>query len=265
MSDLASRLTEAREAAGLSLRGMARRTGFSPGHLANVERGDREVTPSVIRAYERVLGEDVNRRNLLLGVASMVIPGASPDIAVDVVRDIGAERTNLLATVQTSHQTDRVIGSLVAKDAPCVGSLTKWMRKGSPVLRVNSAGILAKVRSPLLDNEVIQSLKSDHESRTLYLQAVVSRVLDVPWDEAGRIAAGPIPMEQDQVTAFATEATNLNDSGARYCSVLMLSRARRDHTGIVGAALTGALKVENSRENLRAIASTLAGLDPLTV
>jgi hypothetical protein len=244
---------------------MAKRTGFSRSHLANVERGVRQATPAVIKAYERALGDDVKRRDLLLGAAALALPAGSPDIAVDVVRDISAERSRLLSTVQTDHYTDRVIGSLVARDAPCVGSLTKWMRSGSPVLRVNSAGILAKVGSSTLDNEVVTSLRSDHESRDLYLQAVVSRVLGVPWDEAGRLVAVPEPMDYAQVKSFAEEARNSNDSGARWCSVVMLAGLRPDHRNTVDAALSVALRQETSRENLRAIAGTLAGLNPLTV
>jgi hypothetical protein len=245
---------------------MARRTGFSRSYLGNVERGVRPATPAVIRAYEKALGGDVNRRSLLLGMVSTVVVGAVPDVAVDVVRDISAERSKLLSTVQTSHETDRIIGSLVAKDTPCIGSLVKWMRRGSPVLRVNSAGILAKVGAPAIDNDVIDTLKRDEESRLLYLQAVVSRVLAVPWDDAGRLAASAQPLsEQDQLDAFATEVRNSYDSAARWCSVLMLARSRKKHPEPVSAVLGHALRKETSRENLRAIAGTLAGLDPLTV
>lgn len=108
----------------------------------------RNPTPSLIRAYERVLGDDVNRRSLLVGLVTGVAATASPDIAVDVYQGITTERSKLLASVQTSHEVDKTIGSLVARDTPCIGSLTKWVRKGLPVLRVNSAGILAKVGSP---------------------------------------------------------------------------------------------------------------------
>lgn len=36
---------------------MAKRTGYSRSYLGNVETGERQVTPDVVRAYERVLGE----------------------------------------------------------------------------------------------------------------------------------------------------------------------------------------------------------------
>src|SRR4051812_47568164 len=126
MSDLGSRLRAAREAAGLSLSGMASRTGYSDGYLGNVENGVRNVTPKIIRAYEQVLSLD--RRALLIGIASTAAAAAMPDVAVDVFRDIAAERVGLLSSVQTSHSTDKAIGALVARDTPAVASLIKWSR-----------------------------------------------------------------------------------------------------------------------------------------
>jgi hypothetical protein len=247
---------------------MARRAGFSRSYLGNVETGTRPVTPAVIRAYERALKEstgDVNRRSLLFGLASATVGVAVPDVAVDVVRDIAAERSRLLSTVLTSHETDRAIGALVARDPPCLGSLLRWMREGSALLRVNSAGILAKVGVPAMDDDVVRALTADPESRDLYLTAVVRRVLGMPWDDASHLArqGGPLH-DAGQVESFAAEARNPYDSGARWCSVLLLARTRPADPATVDAALAKALRDEMSRENLRAIGCALAGIDPLT-
>jgi hypothetical protein len=45
----------------------------------------------------------------------------------------------------------------------------------------------------------------------------------------------------------------------------MLACTRTEDRSTVGAALSRALATETCRENLRAIASTLAGLNPLSV
>jgi hypothetical protein len=71
--------------------------------------------------------------------------------------------------------------------------LAKWTRRGSPILRVNAAGILAKVGSPTMDNDVVQALKVDREARELNLTAVVARVLRMPWDDAGQVANSAQP------------------------------------------------------------------------
>jgi hypothetical protein len=78
--DMGLVLRTAREAAGLSLATMAQRTYYSKGYLCKVERGARRVTPELIAAYERALGDDhdLNRRQLLLGLmAGSVTPTAS--------------------------------------------------------------------------------------------------------------------------------------------------------------------------------------------
>jgi transcriptional regulator with XRE-family HTH domain len=73
MSDLGAMLREAREAAGISLSAMAARTHFTKGHLSNVEKGRRTATPEVVLGYEQVLGDTVDRRGLLTGIAAGVV------------------------------------------------------------------------------------------------------------------------------------------------------------------------------------------------
>ncbi|WP_217369403.1 helix-turn-helix domain-containing protein [Nonomuraea antri] len=50
-------LRAARVKAGISMRGMARRTRISYSHLSNVERGDRAATAPVVEAYRRALAD----------------------------------------------------------------------------------------------------------------------------------------------------------------------------------------------------------------
>lgn len=76
MDDHGARLRQAREAAGYSLAKMAKLTHYTKGQLSNVERGCRRVTPDIIVAYERALGDDMHRRQLLTGVAASVIAPA---------------------------------------------------------------------------------------------------------------------------------------------------------------------------------------------
>lgn len=115
-----------------------------------------------------------------------------------------------------------------------------------------------------MDNDVVQVLKVDREARELYLTAVISRVLRMPWDDAGILATSGQPLGQ-YVDSFASEIRNPCDSAARWCSVVLLSRTRAENTHAVNGALSAVLKTETSRENLRAIACALAGLDPIAV
>jgi transcriptional regulator with XRE-family HTH domain len=73
-------LRAARQAAGLSLAALARRTYYSKGYLSNVEAGHRRATPEIVQAYERALGDDVERRQLLVGLlAGVVAPSATTE------------------------------------------------------------------------------------------------------------------------------------------------------------------------------------------
>lgn len=266
MDDLGVTLRRARQAAGLSLAGMAKRTGFSRSYLGNAETGERAVTPTLIRAYQKVVGDDLNRRELLIGAVSTLVAGGVPDEANDIAASVRAERYHVLASAQTSHVVDKTIAALVAQDTPSLAALTKWAQKGKPVLRVNASGILAKIGSPVLDGQVARQLVADVEVRELYLTAVVSRVLGLPWEDAGQLARSGSPLaEQHQLDALTAEVTNATDAGARWCSIVLLARTRPEASAVVDHALAGALKTETSSEHLRAIGYTLAGLDPITV
>jgi transcriptional regulator with XRE-family HTH domain len=263
VNDLGRTLREAREQAGLSLSGMARRCGYSRSHLGNVETGVRPVTPDLIRQYEAVLGEDLKRRQLLLGSIAALAAGSAPDAAVSIANDVRSGRNGLLTAMQTTHSTDKAVAALVAQDSGSVASLVKWSGAGRSLLRVNAAGILAKMRSPTLDNEAVTALRADGDVRELYLTAVAARVLSLPWDEAAILAAGGgyLP-SAEAVQAFSAELSNPADAGARWCSAVLLAR-NRDHDPAVTDALVGALRTEQSREVLRTIGSALAGIDPL--
>lgn len=266
MTELGLTLRQAREEAGLSLSGMAKRTGYSRSYLGNVETGERQVTPELIRAYEQVLGDKLKRRQLLLGGLGVVAAGSSNDAAVSIAHEIRDTRSALLTQVQTSYATDRSIAALVARDTPSLASLAKWSRSGNPVLRVNATGILAKIGSPFVDNEAVAVLRADGDVRERYLTAVLARLLGMPWDDAHNLAAGRggVP-DQVGLDRLVGELNTPHDAGARWCSTVMLYRTRADDPDAVASALIGALKTEPARENLRAIGCALAGVDPLTI
>jgi transcriptional regulator with XRE-family HTH domain len=56
MSELAAALRAARDAAGVSLAAMARRTNYSKALLGHLETGKRTILPEHIQAYEDALG-----------------------------------------------------------------------------------------------------------------------------------------------------------------------------------------------------------------
>ena len=77
MTQIGAQLRMAREAAGVSLSGMAARTNFSKSYLGNVETGRRNPGADVVLAYERALGDDMQRRGLLKGLAAGIVAPAA--------------------------------------------------------------------------------------------------------------------------------------------------------------------------------------------
>lgn len=195
-------------------------------------------------------------------------------VAQRIFGDLAQGNSGLLATTQTSHDTDQVIRRFVQHDNACVPVLSQWMNNGNtPVLRVNSAGILAKLGEADIADSVIAVLRQDIETRNLYLTAVASRVLSLPWEHAGSLAFGnpeltsQSAMSSDQAAGFAVqlsqEVRNSQDGAARWCSVVLLSRIAQPVPDLVTNSLQETLRGEQCRENLRAIASALSSADPL--
>lgn len=198
-------------------------------------------------------------------------------VAQRVFGGIAADDGHLLATAQTSHDTDYVIREFVSRQPACVGTLTGWMSTAaSPLLRVNSAGILAKLGTADAANTVITALRRDGDTRRLYLTAVVQRVLSTSWKEAARLAAG---VEGDAhapagqlspdlaghlAARFGEEVANPRDGAARWCAVTMLAQVQPSAPDAVRDTLHRALRREPARENLRAIGTVLAGVSPLS-
>lgn len=215
-------LRAARNAAGISLCVMATRTHYSKPYLSMVETGQRAATTGVVRAYERVLGvgqlgDEVNRRDLARLVA------ANTTVATELAASIAGNDPGPLAMVQTTHGTDLAIATLA--DRGTVAHLRRWLDDGdNPVLRVNAAGILAKVPGQVEASHVAAALGRDAEVRCRYMTAVVARVCGLDWPIAAQLAEDPGGFAQPALVAqrFAREAVSDRDAGARWCAAAML-------------------------------------------
>ncbi len=227
MTDIGTSLRAAREAAKISLAAMATRTHFSKAYLGLIETGKRPATADVVKAYERVLGvgglgDDVDRRRFL-GVAAAVAVNAK--LAAEVTASIASGDPYPLAAVQTTHGADLAIAALV--DLSATKTLRSWMTDGDdPILRVNAAGILAKIPGQERAEDVVSVLARDAQARDRYLTAVVSRVCSLDWSTAARMSRNPAAFPQPSLIAdrFARETLNPQDAGARWCSAMMLQR-----------------------------------------
>jgi hypothetical protein len=231
-------LRHAREAAGMSLGDVAAIGHVSKGHLHNVEVGRRTASPAVVQAYEKALA--MHRRHLFRFAAvslvgSLTIGADEASTARDIYSTIAAGDDGALAAIQTTHAVDHAIQRFAVRETKSVARLLSWLHDGNTaVLRVNAAGILAKTGSPELADEVALALLCDAETRMLYLTAVRQRV-------------GP------DTKHLVAELANPADSGARWCAAWLVSGT--EHAGPIAEAM----RVEQSKENLRAMALAMTG------
>jgi transcriptional regulator with XRE-family HTH domain len=196
-------------------------------------------------------------------------------VAQRIFGEISSGNNKLFAVAQTTHDTDSVIREFVLRNQASTRVLGQWMKRApSAVLRVNSAGVLAKLGSASLNDDVIRTLKRDPDTRQLYLTAVASRVLELPWSDAAAFSAN-VERGHDwrgedtaRVRHFAdrlaAELTNPRDGAARWCGVVLLDRIRAAEPTIASAALRTALHNETNTENLRSIGAALAGDNPVS-
>jgi len=100
------------------------------------------------------------------------------------------------------------------------------MRDGnSATLRVNAAGILAKMPGRECAADVVRVLQNDDETQQLYKTAVLSRVGVLGWSDAAALAADPLRAGTRApflAAGLATESVNPHDAGARWCSAALL-------------------------------------------
>lgn len=198
-------------------------------HLIEALSRVLDIPSEVIKAETRV--SRVERRTFVSLAALSVVHG---QVAKEIYSSIAGRDSGPLATVQTTHGTDLVIASMIK--SPAVQKLTVWMSDGSEsVLRVNAAGILAKLPNQSAGALVSKILTHDAEVRRLYATAVISRVCAVEWSQAARFALDPSQFPDPVWAArkFAIEAFNPRDSGARWCSAAIL----RELTPMLGGRL----------------------------
>jgi len=185
------------------------------GHLSGVLD-----VPAGLLAAEATL-DRVNRR-AFLGLSALAVTHGP--LAAEMAASIAGRDPGPLARVQTTHGADIVTASLA--DKASTTHLRRWMTDGDvPILRVNAAGILAKIPGQGQADHVADALAHDEEARRLYMTAVTSRVCAVDWTTAGQITSQPTAYAHRAdflATRFASEALNPRDSGARWCASVML-------------------------------------------
>lgn len=215
-------LRTARIEAGLSLSRMAELTHFSKPYLGQVETGRRTATIEIVDAYERVLGADM-RRNEITHPGLTRIKGTQRLSAL--VGSVRSGIPDVFAERPTSHATDVAVGTRLDPDG--VRQFLRWMTEGeTATLRTNSLSVIAKLPGKENAQRVVQVLEEDAVVRRLCLASDISRLTQVDWRTALRVAddlpSHPNPTKLARKAA--KEAVDPKDTESRWCGAYMLRR-----------------------------------------
>ena len=144
-------------------------------------------------------------------------------VVTELAASVAGNDPGPLAAVQTTHHVDMAVAALA--DHRAITYLRRWLDDGGDsVLRVNAAGILAKLPGQGEASRVADALSRDGEVRDRYMTAVVTRVCGVDWPTASGLIREPSMFPRPALVAgrFAHEAVSSPDAGARWCSAAML-------------------------------------------
>lgn len=221
--DLAPRMRQLREEAGISLAQMAARTNYSKSLLGHVENGIRTPAPELIAAYEQVLGVDMWRKDITHSNLLTVDKTSRETLLAGVEQgDPGP-----LRNTPTAHRTDVSLGSVVSEKA--AEWFRKWAIEGdTATLRTNSLSVIAKLPGKENADLVVRVLEDDVKVRRLILASEISRLTQLEWKVALAGADDPttIPNPRDLAKKLTRTVMSTKGTESRWaCGYLLWKMA----------------------------------------
>ncbi|MFC9250977.1 helix-turn-helix domain-containing protein [Amycolatopsis thailandensis] len=216
------KLKAARLYAKLSLAQMAVETSFSKSYLSQVENGTRVVTLEVLAAYERVLGDGMNRPDL---VHPRLIKLDDSEARDRVLNAVESGEPDVFAKGPTSSTIDAAIAPKLTETG--VGHFRRWALEGkTSTLRANAISILGFLPGRENADVVAQALDTDAKVRRLCVASEVSRLMQWDWETSLAVADDPTTAPEPEALAkkLAKEAIDPKDSESRWVAGWLLQR-----------------------------------------
>jgi hypothetical protein len=229
---------------------MARMTHYSKGHLVNVEAGRRRPTQALVQEYEAVLGDDTDRRRLLLtllAAGTAAPPLESISKAFEYVLDVPPLKVDDWLERLEDYGREYLVTNRALMQERLAADLAR-LQTGldSPILAAVAAKLLV-IQGLLLQTHVMPETPGRRPEVVRWYQ-LASRAADRSGDTAtrvwvrGRAALGLATEQAELPTAvdFATQALALTDrpSLGRLKAQIALAHAHGSVQGMEAARRT---------------------------
>jgi hypothetical protein len=151
--------------------------------------------------------------------------------------------------------------NLANRDQGTRRRLVRWLDGGSTsLLRGNAQSTLFKTQRPELIERAELSMRHDEETRGRCLRCFTRRAFRLTWPDARAYTAVAAP--DAEIQKLGALLHDPHDASNRWCAAVYLAEAVSGGSGPARALLAGALRSEDSRENLRAIGLAMNGEHP---
>ncbi|WP_424184139.1 XRE family transcriptional regulator [Actinokineospora sp. G85] len=185
-----------------------------------METGTRPVTTDIVLAYEKALGENVFHKEITHPGLARIKGRVKLQQILD---DVENGEPGVFAKGPTTRAVDITVGSRLSPTG--VRRFRTWMVSGATAtLRTNALSVIAKLPGAENARLVAQVLEDDLQVRRLCLASDISRLTQVDWQTALRLADDVTKIDKPRRFAvkLTKEAVDASDSESRWCAAHML-------------------------------------------
>lgn len=200
-------------------------------------------------------------RRAMLAASGAVLLAARRRTFGDMLASVAGGDESWLSRKIAPYDFSMSLAQLATSDMGTKRRLVRWLHDGSTsLLRGNAQGTLFKTQRPELIEIAEQSMRHDEQTRRRCMKCFARRTFGLPWPDAAVYSAENAPTEQ--VNQLVSLLHDPADASNRWCATVYLGEAAANGSLVARRALMGALRTEDSRENLRAIGLCLSGERP---
>lgn len=202
----------------------------------------------------------LERRTVLAASGALLLSARRREVA-DLLASIASGDEAWLSRQIVPYDVSVSLALLGRSDIGTRRRLTRWLHDGSTsLLRGNTQSVLFKSGLPELSELAEASMRHDPETRHRCMKCFSRRTFGLSWADAANYSGFNAP--STQIRTLAEILHDPADTSNRWCAAVYLGDAVGSGSDEARRALHGALRTEQSRENLRAIGLAMNGERP---